>query len=55
MIDNQILGQLSQLGHVWTIDEPDEMTNLIDLGVHGLMSGRPSVLKSVLEKRGIWR
>jgi len=58
VVDRRLVESAERLGlqiHVWTIDEPDEMTNLIDLGVHGLMSGRPSVLKSVLEKRGIWR
>lgn len=40
--------------HVWTIDEPDEMKRLIDLGVHGLMTDRPSVLKDVLVEKGLW-
>jgi len=40
--------------HVWTIDEEAQMNRLIDMGVDGLMTDRPSVLKSVLEKRGLW-
>jgi glycerophosphoryl diester phosphodiesterase len=40
--------------HVWTIDEPDEMHRLLDLGVGGLMTDRPSVLKRVMEERGQW-
>lgn len=40
--------------HIWTIDEPDEMNRLIDLGVDGIMTDRPSILRSVLEARDLW-
>ena len=40
--------------HVWTIDDEAEMNRLIDLGVHGLMTDRPAVLKQVLFKRNLW-
>jgi glycerophosphoryl diester phosphodiesterase len=40
--------------HVWTIDDPAEMNLLFDLGVDGIMTDRPQVLKDVMIERGIW-
>lgn len=39
--------------HVWTVDEPEEMERLIDLGVDGVMTDRPSVLETILQRRGV--
>lgn len=41
--------------HVWTIDDPATMTELLDLGVDGIMTDRPSTLKDVLIRRNEWR
>jgi glycerophosphoryl diester phosphodiesterase len=40
--------------HVWTINDDSEMDRLLDLGVDGIMTDRPEVLREVFERRGIW-
>lgn len=40
--------------HAWTINDPDEMRRLLDLGVDGLMTDRPGLLRTVFRERGIW-
>ena len=39
--------------HVWTINDPQEMEKLFDLGVDGIMSDFPRRLLDVAQKRGI--
>ncbi len=40
--------------HVWTIDDPLEMTRLLNLGVDGIMTDKPKLLKNLLVERGAW-
>jgi glycerophosphoryl diester phosphodiesterase len=40
--------------HVWTIDDAEEMTLLLDRGVDGLMTDRTDILRQVLRSRGQW-
>ncbi|WP_420175050.1 glycerophosphodiester phosphodiesterase [Luteococcus sp. OSA5] len=40
--------------HVWTINDPAQMHELIDLGVDGIVTDAIDVLKQVLIDRGLW-
>ena len=39
--------------HVWTIDDASEMERLLDLGVDGIITDRPSVCTDVLARRAL--
>ncbi len=40
--------------HVWTVNEREKMERLLDWGVDGIVTDRPSLLKEVLVERGQW-
>ena len=57
VINERFMKRANRLGlqvHAWTIDEADEMIRLLDLGVHGIMTDKPMVLRDVLIARGMW-
>jgi glycerophosphoryl diester phosphodiesterase len=58
LVDQRLVDTAHQRGievHVWTVNEVDEMHHLLDLGVDGLMTDRPALLKDVLQVRGQWQ
>ena len=57
LVDRRFLRRAHRAGlpvHVWTIDDEKEMHRLLDLGVNGIMTDRPAVLRAVMESRQQW-
>jgi glycerophosphoryl diester phosphodiesterase len=57
VITDSLLEQCDELGlpvHAWTVDEADEMRDLLDRGVTGIITDRIDVLRDVLVERGQW-
>lgn len=55
-VDRQSVAEAHKLGLtvvVWTVNNPQDMARLIDLGVDGIISDRPDVLRAVAAKKGI--
>jgi glycerophosphoryl diester phosphodiesterase len=38
---------------VWTVNKPEDMARMIDMGVDGIISDHPDMLRQVAGKRGI--
>ena len=57
VVDRSFLRTAARAGvevHTWTINDPDQMRTLLDLGVHGIVTDRPDLLREVLIERGAW-
>ncbi len=57
LLDARFVDTAHRLGlavHVWTVDTESGMDRLLDLGVDGLMTDRPTLLRDVLVRRGRW-
>lgn len=57
IIDRRFIDAAHDAGlqvHAWTIDDPQQMHGLLDLGVDGIMTDRPAALLDVLRARGAW-
>jgi glycerophosphoryl diester phosphodiesterase len=57
VVDRRLIATARRRGvevHVWTVDDPAKMHELLDLGVDGIMTDHPEVLKDVLRERGAW-
>jgi glycerophosphoryl diester phosphodiesterase len=38
---------------VWTVNKPDDMARMIDIGVDGIISDRPDLLSKVAVDKGV--
>ena len=57
LVDERFIAAAHALGlqvHVWTVDTEDEVNAMLDLGVDGVMTDRPAMLRDLLERRGQW-
>ncbi|MFJ8940065.1 glycerophosphodiester phosphodiesterase [Streptomyces sp. NPDC102365] len=57
VVDRRLLNAAHARGlqvHVWTVNEPERMHRLLDLGVDGIMTDHIETLRGVLRDRGTW-
>lgn len=57
VVDNQFVLKAHELGLkviVWTVNDPEEMTRLIDLGVDGIMTDDITALREILVEQKLW-
>ncbi len=57
VVDEKLVKAVHAAGlqiHVWTVNREEEMARLLDLGVDGLVTDRPDLLKKLLLEREQW-
>ena len=57
VVDEKLVGAAHAAGlqvHVWTVNQTSEMERLLDMGVDGLITDRPDLLRDLLARRGEW-
>jgi glycerophosphoryl diester phosphodiesterase len=55
-VDRALIGESHRLGLtvvVWTVNEPADMARMIDMGVDGIISDRPDLLRKVAGEKGL--
>jgi glycerophosphoryl diester phosphodiesterase len=55
--DARFVRYMNTLGlpvHVWTVNDEATMSMLLELGVDGLITDRPELLRDVLCRRNLW-
>lgn len=53
-LNPEVVAEIKQNGvslYPWTVDEPEDMRRMIDLGVDGMLTNRPDLLKQTLEEK----
>jgi glycerophosphoryl diester phosphodiesterase len=57
IVDAALIASAHRTGlpvHVWTVNDATTMRELLDLGVDGIMTDRPRMLRDLLMSRGLW-
>lgn len=55
LVDERLVITAHEAGlavHVWTVDDQEDMSALVELGIDGIITNRPSVLAQLLIQRG---
>lgn len=62
LADERVAVRLAEMTHdlgvlmrAWTINEPENLRRLVDLGVASVITDRPDLARGVLIERGLWR